>query len=255
MRIQYHDPRRLDTIERNTTKLSNSTTTTTIPQTAAAAVKAKVKAPAKQTETTTTPNPKPTTPTNPTKSHHPTCLIILIDPPMLEDEQEDPETIVGKINHKLEQHQATKDLRIVAAKYNKKGNLVLHTREDRTAEDLLANMSKFIREIGKGRKLTALVDRPWYKIQVDGLSTGVMTYDGKRNFHDSERIHQELTTCNPGYKEALKNIIAAPRWLRTFDELRGCSSLSALLAVDDEGVAKALLAKGTLAAFGRHCSL
>lgn len=194
-------------------------------------------------------------PTNPMKSHHPTRLIILFDKPVLTQDQEDPASIVAKVNTRLEQNEGSRDLKVVAAKFNRKGNLVLHTRDDRKASDLLPHATKFLDIFAPDRRATAIVDRPWFKIQVDGVATGTMTIGGDRRFYDEARVHQELQACNPAYNHASNHIVARPRWMRTFEELRRCTNSSVILAIDDEEVAKAILARGTLAAFGRHCSL
>ncbi|KAF6761936.1 Endonuclease/exonuclease/phosphatase, partial [Ephemerocybe angulata] len=184
-------------------------------------------------------SPKPKVvpaPTNPMKSHHHTRLIVVLDPPVNEIERTkyDPANIVSAVNAELAQHEDSKALQVVAAKLNTKGNLVIHTRDDINAEDLLPHANKFVDTISMGRAATAMVDKPWYKVQVDGVATGTLTVAGNRALHSEERVHRELMTCNPAYAMAVTNITANPRWLRTSEERAKCLNSSVVFAVDDE---------------------
>lgn len=82
-----------------------------------------------------------------------------------------------------------------------------------------------------------------------------LSIDGSNNTHNTDAIHSELSSCNPTYSAALPHIVAPPRWMRTYEELRTTPRSSVVFAVDDESLAKTILQSRSLAIFGRHCSL
>lgn len=98
-------------------------------------------------------------------------------------------------------------------------------------------------------------DKKWYKIQVDGVSTGSLTALNGRILHSAEDVHLELLACNPLYANSKDCIVAKPRWLRTEEELSTTSKSSLVFALTDESTARQFLNQKSLAAFGRHCTL
>ena len=80
----------------------------------------------------------PITQTNPRLAHHPTRIVAQFPPNSIpENDRWDPSIIVTRINNALTLTQDSKHLKIVAANYNRQGNLILSTRTDQTATELL----------------------------------------------------------------------------------------------------------------------
>ena len=194
-------------------------------------------------------------PTNsaPTSRHHPSRLVVQVLPDGLpEPERKDPPTMVQQINEALGNHEDSRHMRIVSAKWNANGNCVVFTRADQKAADLIQFQDRFIDIVAQGRQAIARVDKKWVKIQVNGVRTG--TFDLTSTLYTPETIHEELRANNPAY--AALNVIALPRWMRTQDELRTQNYSSVVFATDDEEKANQLLREvKSLAVFGRYAFL
>ncbi|PPQ92947.1 hypothetical protein CVT25_000111, partial [Psilocybe cyanescens] len=198
---------------------------------------------------------KPANP-NPDTSHHPSRLIVQFHPDGIRDkDKSEPETIVQTINEALRTDPKASHLRVVAARFNLQGNLIISTRADQTAAELITHANLFIPTINKGYKTSVRVDRRWYKIQVDGVSSCRLTIGGERSVREPESIHTELAACNPFYADIMNSITSPPRWMRTKEELLTTTRSSVVFAVDQERIARTFLERRTLAAFGRHCPL
>ncbi|PPR03943.1 hypothetical protein CVT26_001149 [Gymnopilus dilepis] len=204
-------------------------------------------------------NPLVTTPMAempPNSSHHPSRLVVQFLPDGIKDaDKSDPQEIVQIINDGLSQHPDARHLKVVAARFNKQGNLILSTRSDQTAAELIKHATKFLPAIDKGYQTEVREDKKWYKIQVDGVSTRTVGLMGQLNINSEERVHRELAACNPYYAQISAHITSIPRWMRTKEDLYTTPRSSVVFAVDNESVAKKILTGRTLAAFGRHCTL
>lgn len=211
------------------------------------------------------PNPKPkgkapTTqekpPPHPKTAHHPTRLVIQFLPRGIEaKDRQDPKEIVERINNVLLKTQNAQHLRVVAATYNFHNNLIISTRSDQRASDLLKYTEHFVPQLARGYETQVREDKKWFKIQVDGICTSKTLIDGSNDIHNSTDLHEELSVCNPSYARAAKSVVAKPRWMRSREETLGMYRSSAVFAVDDETAAKEIMNDKSLAAFGRHCSL
>ena len=207
------------------------------------------------------PNPPPTQapniPLNPNASHHPSRLVAQFLPNGVPpDSRPDPCSIVPKLNAILSAKPSSKHLKIVAANFNNQGNLILSTRADQTASDLLKHadaLSPSISRFGGNREVTLREDKKWFKIQIDGVNTGSLSIGNGRITHTPEAIHAELLACNPHYHKAQDLIVSKPRWLRTVEELSTTTKSSLVFALSDEPSARTILSHRSLAAFGRHC--
>ena len=204
-------------------------------------------------------NPPPKTtlpPSNPKAAHHPSRLAIQFLPDGIpEGERRDPIMIVETVNRALEQKPDTRHLKVVAAKFNNQGNLILSTRADQKAAELLACSNLFIHLIDCGYRSICREDKRWFKIQVDGISTTCTAMDHTRRTRTADEVHNELAACNPVYQEASGYLTTTPRWMRTLEEIRTTPISSIVFAVDNEDHAKRILGARTLAAFGRHCTM
>jgi hypothetical protein len=212
--------------------------------------------PTKQQTQTQTPVKLPAPPP-PSNSHHPSRLVIQFPPDGLrEQDKKDPHVIVKSVNIALERNPKSRHLRVVAAKFSLQGNLILSTRADQTAAELIKASDIIAPAINPNNlPISFREDKKWFKIQIDGVSTTAYALDGTGSTHNSTSIHDELSTCNPSYATAIPHIVALPRWMRTYEELRSIPRSSIVFAVDDESLAKNILLNRSLAIFGRHCSL
>ena len=202
---------------------------------------------------------EPKIPQNPKTSYHPSRLVVQFSPNGIPvDKRPDPSIIVGSINDGLDTNPKSKHIRVVAASFNTQGNLILSTRSDQTAEELLKFQNSFshvLTNISNRQEVILREDKKWFKIQVDGVNTGSLSIGNGRVMHSADTVHQELANCNPIYTTALRHIVAKPRWLRTTEELITTPKSSLVFALTDESSARQILNQKTLAAFGRHCTL
>jgi len=190
---------------------------------------------------TNCPDPSPLT------AHHPCHMVIQYLPDGIrEGDRLEPTMIVNLINNTLENSQSlkAKHIKFVAATYNNQGNPIISTQAD-----LLQYAETFLPHISQGHETSALEDKCWFKIQIDGVSTHTMVNHGPRSLLSAEMVHQELKTCNPTYAAASDHIVTPPRWMRTNEELRTTLRSSLVFTVDDEDMARGLLHSNSLAAF------
>ena len=196
--------------------------------------------------------------TNPLTAHHPCHAVIRFLPDGIrEEDRMEPALVVSTINNALANTQSlkAKHIKAVAASYNNHGNLIVSTRADQLATDLLQYAETFLPLISQGYKTSALEDKRWFKIQVDGVSTHSMANLGPRTLLTAEAVHAELMACNPTYAQAIDHIVAPPRWMCTQEELRNTLRSSLVFTIDDEDTARELLRGNSLAAFARYCPL
>ena len=215
--------------------------------------------PEAKTKTGQPPKPDSLPPQNPNAAFHPSRLVVQFPPQGLPIERRpDPSTIVDKINTALTSNPQAKHLKVVAANFNNQGNLIISTRADQTAAHLIKFqnvISHIFTNIYNEQTPIIREDKKWFKIQVDGVSTGSLTIGNGRALHTPQAVHSELLACNPSYNLALKHMVANPRWLRADEELLYTPKSSLVFALTDEPTARQILNQKFLAAFGRHCSV
>ena len=133
-------------------------------------------------------------------SHHPTRLVVqFLRGGLPENERQQPPIIVKMVNAALASRNESKHLKVVAASYNKQGNLILSTRADQTAAEL-AKYDYIIKPaITTTREVAIREDKRWFKVQIDGVYVGSLTVGEGRALHSGEAVHNELLTCNPLY--------------------------------------------------------
>ncbi|KAG7087863.1 hypothetical protein E1B28_013801 [Marasmius oreades] len=227
-----------------------------------------------QTNKTPTTNHQPnkkknTTPEKATAAHHPSRLVVRFKPDGIKEYNKiSPEELTRNINGAMRnanimragQGIPTKDPPlVVAARYTERNSsLVISTREDQTAEQLMDFFDDFkgalAIDIGK-YKLEAHADKKWFKIQVDNVAT--LDYYGEVLEPDS--IQKELSTNNPSVQELEKtgHLSMPPRWLIPAEELKRQSRKrsSFIFATDVEEAAVKIVKGGYLALFGQYCGV
>ena len=198
-------------------------------------------------------------PNNPNSSHHPSRLVAQFLPNGISEIlRPDPSRIVADINTALESKQASSHLKVVAANFNPQGNLIISTRADQTASELLKFREAILptlNKIGNPSDIQLREDKKWFKIQIDAVSTTTISITNEHIIRSAEQVHNELLACNPIYAQLQDSLAAKPRWLRSNEELANTSRSSLVFATTDEAAARLVLKQKSLAAFGRHCSL
>jgi hypothetical protein len=198
-------------------------------------------------------------PNNPNSSHHPSRLVAQFLPKGIPDNlRPDPSNIVASINAALAPNQASKHLKVVAANFNAQGNLILSTRADQTANELLKFREAFLpllTGIGNTSEVQLREDKKWFKIQVDAVNTSAISITNQRIQLSADAVHEELLSCNPQYAGLQDTLTSKPRWLRSEEELTTTPRSSLVFATTDEQAARLILKQKYLAAFGRHCSV
>ena len=198
-------------------------------------------------------------PQNPKAAHHPSRLVIQFKPNGIPAEKRpDPSQIVGNINTALSLNPHAKHMKVVAANFNNQGNLILSTRTNQTADELLKfqnSFSNLLANMSNKQEIVIREDKRWYKIQIDGVATSSLSIGNGRVTHSADDVHTELMACNPLYAKSQDLIMAKPRWLRTEEELFSTYKSSLVFALTDESTACQILNQKSLAAFGSHCTL
>ena len=202
--------------------------------------------------------PKPT-PFNPNTSHHPSRLVAQFLPTGIPEElRPDPSKIVADLNTAITTNHRSNPTKIVAASFNTQGNLIISTRSDQTASDLIKyrdTILPVLTNIGNAQSIELREDKKWFKIQIDGVNTSAISIGNERVPISPEMAHEELLACNPQYAAMLNSIVSKPRWLRVKEELLTTYRSSLVFATTDEAAARLVLKHRSLAAFGRHCTV
>lgn len=179
--------------------------------------------------------PNPPLPKNPLAAYHPSRLIVTIkDGPLGAGNRPSERDAVNAINERLAAADDSKHLRVVAVRFNEKSNCVVITREDQTAAELQQHEQKFLSVLaGPGATAKTLLDKPWYKIQINGVDTG--KDEGK--LYTSDEIWEELRLNNPSLEKV--SLLHPPRWMRTEGDLADLRASSVVLAFRTESRGKA----------------
>jgi hypothetical protein len=198
-------------------------------------------------------------PTNPNSSHHPSRLVAQFLPTGIpENLRPDPSKIVTELNSAISSKHPGKPVKIVAASFNTQGNLILSTRSDQTASELIKyrdTILPVLSNISDTHQIELREDSKWFKIQIDAVNTSYISIGNERLPIVAEAVHEELLACNPQYALMIDSIVSKPRWLRSKEELLTNHRSSLVFASTDETSARLLLKHRSLAAFGKHCSI
>ena len=197
-------------------------------------------------------------PINPNSSHHPSRLVAQFPPGGVpENMRPDPSRIVLEMNAALSANAPSSHMKVVAANFNPQGNLIISTRSDQTAAELLQSSSTITPILTRlcNKEVALHEDKKWFKIQIDGVNTSAISLTNKRISLSADAVHAELTACNPQYARLSDSLISKPKWLRAHEELLTTSKSSLVFATTDESAARSILNQRSLAAYGRHCSV
>ena len=170
---------------------------------------------------------------NPLSAHHPCRAVICFLPDGNKEEGcMEPALVISTINNVLVKSDSlkVKHIKVVAASYNNQGNLIVSTQAEQRAMDLLQYMETFLPLISQGYKTSALEDKHWFKIQINGVSTHTMSNYRPRTLLMAEMVHDKLMACNPTYTQAANHIFSLPCWMCT-QELRNTLRSSLIFAV------------------------
>jgi hypothetical protein len=74
-----------------------------------------------------------------------------------------------------------------------------------------ASFSHILTDLSNKQEIVIREDKKWFKIQVDGVSTGALSIANSRILHSAEDVHTELLACNPIYATSKELIVAKPR--------------------------------------------
>jgi hypothetical protein len=202
-------------------------------------------------------NPK--LPSNPNSPYHPSRLVALFPPGGIPvNMRPDPSRIVAEINNALASNPSSNNLKVVAANFNAQGNLIMSTRSDQTASDLIKFndlLTPVLAQLGNNVDVQLREDKKWYKIQIDAVNTSTISISNTCIPLSAEAVHSELLSCNPQYAQLQDTLVSKPKWMRSVEELRNTSKSSLVFATTDESAARQILKLKSLAAFGRHCTV
>lgn len=185
-------------------------------------------------------------PINPLAAHHLSRLILEITDGPQEEERVNSILAVKLINDRLQRNPNTENLRIVNVKWNAHNNCVISLKADQRAVTLIPHIDNIADIVTGGRNYTARADRPWYKIQLNGVWTASSereryNIDNQFTPPTAEELHQELCDNNPDY--AKMEILQKPRWMKPAQELANKVYSSLVFAVANEEDANLIVRK------------
>jgi hypothetical protein len=178
-----------------------------------------------------------------------------------ENRRPDSSTVVTELNAALTTHHPGNQLKVVAANFNPQGNLILSTRADQTASELLKYRDTILPVLAKldnnlsTNDIELREDKKWFKIQIDAVNTSYISIGREKIPITADMVHEELLSCNPRYAQLAESLVSKPRWLRATEEIFNTPRSSLVFATTDETAARNILSCKSLAAFGRHCTV
>ncbi|KZS90873.1 hypothetical protein SISNIDRAFT_468120 [Sistotremastrum niveocremeum HHB9708] len=125
------------------------------------------------------PPPIPKLAPSPTQRHHPCRLVFQLTDPPDPRNRLPPLEVCERINQGLVGAGAPDALRVVAARWNNKGNCIILVHEDQKATDLVPYAEHFAHHICGLSKWEAIPDQAWTRVLVHGVDTGRMSSTGQ----------------------------------------------------------------------------
>ncbi|KAH9921827.1 Endonuclease/exonuclease/phosphatase, partial [Amylocystis lapponica] len=166
---------------------------------------------------------------NPLAAHHLSRLIVEIQDGASEGAHTKEALLVYQINDTLQHYEDSKHMCIVNVKFNVQNNCIVFTRADQQAAELAPFADRFMELIAGERQVRVHPDRPWYKVQLNGVSTW---NEHTRAIPTPADMQQELVTNNPEY--AKMEILEQPRWMCHPTDLRTRMYSSVVIALAHE---------------------
>jgi hypothetical protein len=149
--------------------------------------------------TTHTTSRKQPNPQNPLARHHPSRLTIILNSPPPINEHNNSARILMNVNNTLALSKV--DIHIAGVTWSLAGNCILLTREGHLATDLkphAMSISHFLTEHPIPIKDISK-DKPWPRIIIDGVDTGISTWDENPSLHPMTHILNTLHADNPWF--------------------------------------------------------
>ncbi|KZT39035.1 hypothetical protein SISSUDRAFT_1061438 [Sistotremastrum suecicum HHB10207 ss-3] len=125
------------------------------------------------------PPPIPKLAPSPTQRHHPCRLVFQLTDPPDPRNRLPPLEVCERINQDLVGAGAPDALRVVAARWNNKGNCIILVHEDQKATDLVPYAEHFAHHICGLSKWEAIPDQAWTRVLVHALPISRMSSTGQ----------------------------------------------------------------------------
>lgn len=242
----------LESISERLQTIENTTTTTKSTSYAAAAGKAVNQS--KPTPKNIGPHPDFKPIPSPSQRHHPARLVIQATTPMDPSHRLTVLATRDKINEALDGTGAPKPLRVVAVRWNEKGNCIVMVQDDQRAADLMPYVDSFAHLVCGTSAWTAVPDQAWTRVLVHGVDTGMSDSDMNDTPDNSTELHEELVRSNPWLANV--KLGCATRWLAKPETVATKHHSSIIISFCDEEDANTLINRRRgLFAFGRFAKV
>jgi hypothetical protein len=198
--------------------------------------------------THTTPRKQPN-PQNPLARHHPSRLTIIFESPPPTNKRNNSARIFTNVNNSLAL--AKLEVRIAGVTWSLAGNCILLTREGHLATNLKPHAMSITHFLTKNPIPIKDIneDKLWPRIVIDGVDTGISTWDKNPSPHPMTHILSTLHADNPWFTNI--KLKEQPRWLCGSDHIGNKKHSSIVSTLEDQESLKELIDRKTI--FGwRH---
>ncbi|KAG2159084.1 Endonuclease/exonuclease/phosphatase, partial [Suillus bovinus] len=168
---------------------------------------------------------------NPLTRHHPSRLILHIETPPDPTQRQKDRGLVEAINERLKE--VTK-VTVNGIKWNNKGNCIVITHPDYTADDLLPFKDAFADLVVGNSNYSATPDKEWFRVLLNSVDTGKSDAEDMMEFEPrtGAEVIYEMKTNNPSVRSI--NFKAEPSWMAKPETLEHKYHSTMLLTVSSQ---------------------
>ncbi|KAG2748257.1 hypothetical protein P692DRAFT_201866437 [Suillus brevipes Sb2] len=168
---------------------------------------------------------------NPLTRHHPSRLILHIETPPDPTQRQKDRGLVEAINERLKE--VTK-VTVNGVKWNTKGNCIVITHPDYTADDLLPFKDAFADLIVGNSNYSAAPDKEWFRVLLNSVDTGKSDAEDVMEFEPrtGAEVIYEMKTNNPSVRNI--NFKTEPSWMAKPENLEHKYHSTMLLTVSSQ---------------------
>lgn len=196
--------------------------------------------------------PAPPAPKNPIHRHHETRLVVQVHGQTAATTRQFATdrwmAACRSLHHAFPNHKSP----INGYQWNASGNVIVFAGDGITADDLQKHASTFVPHlIGANTTWNTVVDRKWWKVQINGIPTDYPTMSGSWEKLRPVDIANTIYATN-GWMQG-RTMCTPPKWMCSPEDLATKRFASAVVAMEKEEDAKEMLERGGLFIYGRFC--
>ncbi|KZT71176.1 hypothetical protein DAEQUDRAFT_707516, partial [Daedalea quercina L-15889] len=196
--------------------------------------------------------PTPPAPRNPIHRHHETRLVIQVrgqtNVTTRKFATDRWMAACRSLQHAFPNHKSP----INGYQWNASGNVIVFAGDGITADDLQKHAATFVPHlVGANTTWNTVVDRKWWKVQINGIPTDYPTVTGSWEKLRPIDIENTIYATN-GWMQG-RTMCTQPKWMCSLEDLATKRFASAVVAMVKEEDAREMLERGGLFIHGRFC--